>query len=338
MGYLRRRLLLIAAAFAVVMIGGTLGFIAIEGYPAFDAFYMTLITVTSIGYAEIRPLSQAGRMFNSVLILFGVTTILLAVGVMTQTAIELELNQYFGKRRAKNMIDKLQDHIIVCGYGRVGRGAADELLQARIPFVVVDRSEDRVERAMHNGILAVVADASRDETLRDVGIMRAKGLIATLASDADNLFLILTAKTLNPALQLSARVSEESSESKMRRAGADYVFAPYNSTGHKMAQALSKPHVLQFLDFTTQKNMGLDVGLEQVLVDHRCRYCNQTLADMPIREMTGVIVLAIRRSKGEMLFNPPEESRIEAGDHLIAMGQPEGLRKLEQLLEGAATA
>src|SRR5580698_5528036 len=254
---LARRLLFVALAVAATLAGGTLGFVLIEHYPIFDAFYMTLTTVTTVGYGELHPLSRAGRVFNSFLILGGVITMLLAVGAMTQIVIELELNQFFGKRRVKSMIDKLEGHIILCGFGRVGRGAADELRRAGIPFVVVDHDEDRVESAMKEGMLGVLADASRDETLGDVGIERARGLIATLGTDADNLFLILTAKTLNPNLQLSARVSEESSEQKMRRAGADFVFAPYNSTGHRMAQAIVRPHVQQFLDFTT-RNLGLD--------------------------------------------------------------------------------
>jgi voltage-gated potassium channel len=336
MGHLRRRLILIAAAMALVLAGGTAGFVWIEHYPVFDAFYMTLTTVTTVGYGEIRSLSQAGRIFNSFLILFGVIIMLLAIGAMTQTVIELELNQFFGKRRVKAMIDKLEGHIILCGFGRVGRGAADELRQAGARFVVVDNNEERVERAIHNGMLAVLADASRDETLKDVGIDRATGLIATLASDADNLFVILTAKTLNPKLQLSARVAEESSETKMRRAGADFVFAPYNTTGHRMAQALLKPHVLQFLDFTTQKNMGLEVGIEQVRVAERSSYAGRTLAEMDIRRDTGVIVLAIRKATGEMSFNPAAEAKVAAGDHLIAMGEPKQLRKLEQLLMGVA--
>src|SRR5580658_7108670 len=225
MDQLRRRLLLIASAMVATLAVGTAGFVWIEHYPVFDAFYMTLITVTTVGYGEVHPLSQAGRLFNSFVILFGVVIMLLAIGAMTQTIIDLELNQFFGKRRIKNMIDKLEGHVILCGYGRVGRGAAEELTRSGATFVVVDNDEDRVERAMKAGVLAVLADASRDETLRGVGIARAQGLIATLASDADNLFLILSAKSLNAKLRLSARVSEESSEQKMRRAGADYVFA-----------------------------------------------------------------------------------------------------------------
>ena len=331
MDHLPRRLALIAAAMLITLGFGTTGFVLIEHYPVFDAFYMTLTTVTTVGYGEIRTLSQAGRVFNSFLILFGVVIMLLAIGAMTQTVIELELNQFFGKRRIKNMIDKLQGHIILCGYGRVGRGAADELLQAGAKFVVVDRDEARVERAMKSGILAVVADASRDETLRDVGIDRAQGLIATLSSDADNLFLILSAKALNSKLFLSVRVAEEESAQKLQRAGADFVFAPYNSTGHRMAQALLKPHVHQFLDFTTQ-NVGLDAGIEQVRVSSRSHFADQSLAEMQMRKELGVIVLAIRKASGEMHFNPPAEARITPGDHLIVMGRPDGLRRLEQML------
>jgi voltage-gated potassium channel len=337
MGHLRRRLVLIATALALVLTGGTIGFMWIEGYPAFDAFYMTLTTVTTVGYAEIRGLSHAGRIFNSFLILIGVTTIFLAVGAMTQTLIELELNQFFGKRRVKSMIEKLDGHIILCGFGRVGRGAAEELRKAGATFVVVDNNDERVERAIKSGMLAVLADASRDETLRDVGIARAKGLIATLASDADNLFVILSAKTMNPNLQLSARIAEESSEQKMRRAGADFVFAPYNSTGHRMAQALLKPHVLQFLDFTTQE--GVEVEIEQVRLTEKSAFAGRTLAEVDLRHQSGVVVLAIRRASGEMLFNPPPDAKMSAGDHLIAMGETRHLQKLEQLLlVGTASA
>lgn len=331
---IRRRLAFIAIALIVVLSGGTAGFVLIEKYPVFDAFYMTLTTVTTVGYGEIRPLSHVGRVFNSFLILFGASVVLLAIGAMTQTIIELELNQYFGKRRVRKMIEKLDGHFIVCGFGRVGRGAADELHQQRAPFVVVDNDEEKVERAIKTGMLAVLADASSDDVLREVGIERAKGLIATLASDADNLFLILTARTLNSKIHLTARVAEHSSEEKLRRAGADFVFAPYNSTGHRMAQALLKPHVQQFIDFTTQ-NMEVPVNIEQVRVSARSSFVGATIAGMQIRSEMGVIVLAIRTAEGKMLFNPSPDSRISVGDHLIVMGQPEGLQTLEQKLNEA---
>ena len=327
----RNRLIFISVALAAILAGGTLGFIFIEGYPPFDAFYMTMITVSTVGYAEVHPLSHAGRVFNSFLIFFGVTIRLLAVGGMTQAIIELELNQYFGKRRNKKMIDKLNDHYIVCGFGRVGRGAASELQRAGVPFLVVDKNEDRVEWAMKAGMLAALADATNDETLRDAGVLRAKGLIATLSSDADNLFVILSAKALKPSLLVSARIATEETERKMRLAGADYVFAPYDMTGYRMAQVMLKPHVFQFIDFTT-KSIGLDVGIEQVRVPSSSEFVSKSLEEMQIRKELGVIVLAIRKSDGRMLFNPPADAEIHGGDFLIVMGESANLQRLEQML------
>jgi voltage-gated potassium channel len=331
MDHLARRFAFLGAAILFVLALGTTGFIVTEGYPPFDAFYMTLTTITTVGYAEVHPLHHAGRIFNSFLIIFGVTTMFLAVGLVTQTAIELELVQYFGKRRIKNMIDHLQDHYIICGFGRVGRGAAQELIRTGVPFVVVDNTEERVTRAIKAGMIAVLADATRDETLREVGVDRAAGLIATLASDADNLFVTLSAKSLNATLKICARVAEEETERKMRRAGAEFVFAPYDITGHRMAQAMLRPHVSQFIDFTT-KNVGLDVGIEQVRVAENSEFVNRTLAQMQVRRELGVIVLAIRKADGTMQFNPPAEAMLVGGDFLIVMGEQDGLQRLERLL------
>jgi voltage-gated potassium channel len=328
---IRNWLIVLGGGVLFIFTGGTLGFIWIEHYSPFDAFYMTLITISTVGYAEVHPLSFHGRIFNSFLIFFGVTMMLLAVGGMTQVIIELELTQYFGKRRTRKMINKLQDHIIVCGFGRVGRGAARELQRAGVPFLIVDKSEDRVEWAIRDGMLGVLADATDDETLKQAGVLRAKGLIATLQSDADNLFVILSAKALKPSLQVSARVASEQSEKKMRLAGADHVFAPYDMTGNRMAQVMLKPHVFQFIDFTT-KSMGLDVGIEQFSVPASSELASKSLLETKIRRDLGVIVLAIRKSDGRMLFNPPAEAEIDAGDYLIVMGENANLRKLEQVL------
>jgi voltage-gated potassium channel len=331
-----RRLIFLAGAIVLILVGGTLGFIFIEHYPPFDAFYMTLITITTVGYAEVHPLSQAGRIFNSFLIFFGVTIMLLAVGGMTQAIIELELNQFFAERRKKKMIDQLRDHYIVCGFGRVGRGAAYELRRAGVPLLVVDHNEDRVEWAIKDGMLAVLADATNDETLKEAGVLRAKGLIATLQSDADNLFVILSAKALKPSLQVAARVASEQSEKKMRLAGADYVFAPYDMTGNRMAQVMLKPHVFQFIDFTT-KGMGLDVGIEQFRVPAESELVSKSLVETRLRKELRVIVLAIRKSDGSMIFNPPAEAEVNAGDHLIVMGELANLQRLEQMLAEART-
>src|ERR1051326_3366031 len=248
MSRLARRFLFIALSIVATLAIGTVGFTLIDDYPPFDAFYMTLTTMTTVGYGEVHPLSHAGRVFNSFLIFFGVATLFIAIGAMTQTIIEVEFGDILGKRRNKRMIDQLKDHFIICGYGRVGRGAAAELQHAGVPFVVVENDPDRAERAIMSGILAANADATRDDTLRLVGIERARGLVAALSTDADNLFVLLSAKGLNPRLYLAARAAEEGAEEKMRRAGADAVFAPYAITGHRLAQALLRPHVVQFLD------------------------------------------------------------------------------------------
>ncbi|HSB16245.1 MAG TPA: potassium channel protein [Bryobacteraceae bacterium] len=334
MSRVTRRLGYVGLVVLCTLLVGTVGYIVIEDYPPFDAFYMALITMTTVGYREVHVLSTQGRVFNSVMIFFGVTTMFFAIGMMTQTIIELELAEFFGKRRVKRMIDKLENHYIVCGFGRVGRNASLELNQSGAPFVVIDRNPERVESAIRAGMLAVQADSTRDQTLRDVGIVRARGLVAALATDADNLFVILSARNLNPMLNVAARVDEEEAEEKLRRAGADIVFAPYSNAGYQLAQALLRPHVFRFLDFTS-RSIGLDVAIEQVRVAEQSEFASKTLKQMQIRRDVGVIVLAIRRADGSMLFNPPAEAEINGGDFLIVMGEPPGLRRLEVLMAGA---
>jgi voltage-gated potassium channel len=325
------RFLYLLAAVAITLATGTAGFVLIEHYPPFDAFYMTLITMTTVGYDEIHPLSHAGRVFNSFLIAFGVTTIFIAIGAMTQTIIEREFGEAIGKRRNKRMIDNLKDHYIICGFGRVGRGAAAELHHAGVSFVVVDSNPERVERAIFGGMLAVAADATRDETLHQVGIERARGLVAALATDADNLFVLLSAKGLNPGIYVAARAAEEGAEAKMRRAGADAVFAPYALTGHRLAQSLLRPHVVQFLDFTT-KDIGMDIAIEQVRVAENSEMVAKSIRELQLGRNFGVTVMAIRRADGQMLFNPAADTAVDGGDYLIVMGRPDNLRTLENLV------
>lgn len=334
MSRLKRRLLYILVAIVALLAAGTIGFVVIEDYEPFDAFYMTLTTVATVGYREVQELHGAGRVFNSFLIVFGVTTMFLAIGVITQSAIEMELGEFFGRRRMKRMIDNLENHYIVCGFGRVGRSAASELKQAGVPLVVVDRSPEKYERAQRAGYLAVHADSTKDEALIEAGIKRAKGLVAALATDSDNVFLILSAKTLNPMVSVAARVGDEEAEQKLRLAGADAVFAPYIHAGHQLALSLLRPHVVQFLDSAT-KSVGLDVGFEQLRVSEGSEMASKSLRQLQIRRDLGVIVLAIRKNDGRMQFNPPADAVLEAGDFVIVMGETANLRKLETLTTGA---
>ena len=330
-----RRIRLIFLSVTAVFATGILGFVYLENYPWFDAFYLTLTTVTTIGYGEIHPLSPRGRMFNSFLIITGVGLMLQAVTLVAHLVLERELGDLLGRRKSKRMIDRLTEHFIICGFGRVGRGAALEMQRSNVPFVVVDHSEDKVERAMRMGMLAVLADCTRDETLRELKIERARGLVSALASDADNMFLILSAKTLNAKLMISARANEEESEEKLRRAGADMVFAPYYLTGHRLAQSVLKPHVQEFMDIFS-RNMGLSASMEQVRVAAGCELAGKSLKELQLRRDLGVIVLAIRHKESGMLFNPPADAVLGAGDYLIVMGEPQALRRLESLLGAAA--
>jgi voltage-gated potassium channel len=328
---IRRRLAYIALAIAIILTIGTTGFVVIERYPLLDAFYMSVTTITTVGYKEVHDLSTAGRIFNCFLILFGVSIMFLAVGAMTQSIIELELGRYFEKRQVRRMIEKLSNHYIVCGYGKVGRGAVNELKREKVPVVIIERDEHKVEIAIRDGNIAVVGEATRDDNLREIGVMRAKGLIAALSTDADNLFLVLSAKSLNPKLVVSARVIEEEAEQKLKKAGADLALTSYNITGSRLAQAILRPHVVQFLDSATMP-LGANIGIEQVQVGRSSPYVARSLGESHLRRDTGVIILAIRKANGPMLFNPDANTEIGAGDYLIAMGEAPNLRKLEHLL------
>ena len=224
----------------------------------------------------------------------------------------------------------MKDHYIVCGFGRVGRNAAFELQRAGAPFLVIDRSDQRVARAAQAGMLALQADATRDESLREAGVERARGFIAALATDADNVFVILSAKSLNPRLTVVTRASEEDAEEKLRRAGADTVFSPYSIAGHRLAQALVRPHVVQLLDFATQA-VGLDVSMEQMRVGPNPAVDSRKLGDLAAPDAR-LIVLAIGKSDGKMIFNPPAEMEVAGGDVLIVMGEQAALRNLERML------
>lgn len=330
-GRVIRRILIIAGLLSITVAAGTAGFVFIEGYSWFDAFYMTISTITTIGYQEIKPLSHSGRVFNSFLIIFGVSAVFVAVGAMTQTIIELELQGRYGEHRKKQMIHQLHDHFIVCGYGRVGRNASAEFQRAGSPFLVIDRDEQRVAKATSAGMLAMAADATCDDSLREAGVLKAKGLVAALASDADNLFIILSAKALNPQLTVVTRASEEEAGEKLRRAGADTVLTPFSMAGRQLADVLLRPHVVEFMDFA-RSNIGTGVVMEQVRVTPRTEVTRKTFGELLELRKSGVIVLAIRKPSGDTIFNPPPDFTISAGDILILMGERANLQRLEKIL------
>ena len=225
---------------------------------------------------------------------------------------------------------RMKDHYIVCGLGRVGRSAASELQRAGVPFVVIDRNEERVEQAAQAGMTAMRADVTRDESLREAEVERARGFIAALATDADNVFVILSVKSLNPRLTVVTRAVEEGAEEKMRRAGADTVFSPYSIAGHRLAHALVRPHEVQLADFAGP-SVGLDVTMEQLRVAPDAGPASRKLGDLAPRQ-AGLIVLALGKPDGKMIFNPPVDMEVSPGDVLIVMGEQPNLRSLESIL------
>jgi voltage-gated potassium channel len=319
---------LLAILLVLLVIVGIAGFHFIEGWTFFDGFYMVLTTITSIGYGEIHPLSHAGRLFNSFVIITGVGLVLLLVGGASRTLLEFELQSVFGRRRMDREISRLTVHFIICGAGRVGRSAARELARRPLPFVVVDTSEQKLQKYSSEGWLTLVGDATLAPVLHELRIEQAQGLVAATTTDAINIYIILTARSLNPKIKIIARAAEEDAEKHLLTAGADSVVSPYRFAGYRIAQTFMRPNVVDFFD--TAMNQKRPLEIEEVKVGKGARFAGQTLESSRIRQELGVIVLAIKGEHTAMRFNPPPDEVIHVGDHLIAMGDPEGLRKLEE--------
>jgi len=321
-----RNLKLIASALVLVTLIGMAGFHYIEGWTWFDGFYMVVTTLSTIGYQELHPLSHAGRVFNVVLILAGVSLVFLGIGSLTQALLEFSLRKFFGRRKMEREIDRLNDHYIICGAGRVGRSAARELARKPAAFVIVEQNEIKAAR-YQNDWLMLVADATQEQTLRQAHIERARGLVAATTTDATNLYIVLTARNLNARLKIIARASEEDAEKHLLKAGADSVVSPYSFAGQRIAQTFLRPHVVSFLD-TATTHLGMDLEIGEVEIGPNSEFAGKTVGSSRIRQERGVIILAIKRKHG-MRFNPSPDDLIEPGDCLIAMGQPMQLRQLE---------
>lgn len=327
-----RNLKVLAAALLLVIAVGTAGFHFIEGWPWFDGFYMVMTTLTTIGYQETHPLSHAGRVFNVAIIVSGVGLVFLAIGALTQALLEFELQHFFGRRRMEREIGRLKDHYIICGAGRVGRSAARELARKPVPFVIVENSEAKAQKFASENWLMFIGDATQEPALRTVQIENARGLVAATTTDATNLYIVLTARGLNPRLRIIARASEETAEKHLLSAGADSVVSPYAFAGQRIAHSFLRPHVVSFLD-TATTHLGMDLEIGEVAIQGRSPFAGQTVESSRIRQDRGVIILAIKRETG-MRFNPAPDDRIEAGDFLIAMGEPQQLRELEHAAGG----
>jgi len=328
------RLLLIAGLLTSVLLLGTIGYWIIEDQTLFDSFFMALISLTTVGYSFEWELSQQGRIFTAVLLIVGVTVVFASIGIISDVVLRLELEDYFGRRRVNRMLEKLENHYIVCGAGRVGRGVISELQRSGSPLALIDKSAEKASWAEEQGIPTLIADASLDQTLIDAGIKRAKGLVAAIGSDAENVYVTLSARVLNPSILIAARSTNEQAEEKLRRAGASTVFTPYTFIGHRLAQSLLRPHVLSFLDIASAfEGTDLDLEIEQVKVSAHSPVTGKTLEESRLRQEYGVIVLAVSRADGQMVFNPAGGTSINEGDVLITMGERSKLLEMEKRIE-----
>ncbi len=297
---------------------------------------MTVITIATVGFKEIKEPSSYGKIFTSILILFGVSTVAYGYSVITSIIIEGELKQIWVLKRRKKMIEKLKDHYIICGFGRMGNYICKRLREQNIPFVVIEKDPTNELRLEAENYLYLIDDSTREDTLISAGIYRAKGLVSVVSSDADNVFIVLTARQLNPDIYIISRAAEENSEQKMIKAGANKVISPYTIGGERMALAILKPSVVDFIEITTggKREKGSSLKMEEILVLESSSLCGKTLLESRIRELTETIIIAIKKNDGRMEFNPKPRYRIEAGDIFIALGNNEHLSKLEDLAYG----
>ena len=318
---------------ALVVVGGTCGYVLLEGWNISDSFYMTIISITTVGYGEVRPLDLSGRILTSLLIVGGIAIFGYTVTGLATSLVESELTGRARERRIRSAIEGLSEHVIICGFGRVGMSVARELTVEDVPFVLIDSNPDRVGESTALGYLAIGGDATDDFVLSSAGIGRAKALITALDDDAQNVFITLSARVLNPDIIIASRSSSPETERKLQLAGAQHVVSPYNIAGHRLAGVVVRPRVIEFLD-TVIYSAGLEFWLEEIRVGARSRIAGQTLSESQIGRDTGVLLLAIVRANGARMANPTADTQIDAGDILLAIGTRQQLARLSRAADG----
>ncbi|HXJ16923.1 MAG TPA: potassium channel protein [Candidatus Polarisedimenticolia bacterium] len=333
---IRSRIRLALIFLCCVVAAGTSGFHFIEGWSWFDGFYMTLTTMTTIGYGEIHPLSHIGRWFNSLLIVAAVIGSGFTIATFSQALLQFEFRKGIGRRRMERELAKLSNHYIICGAGRVGRTVTRQLVARGQSCVIIEKNPERAQWAENEKIPVIIGNASSEENLRKARIEHAKGFVAAVSSDAENLYIVLTARGFRSDLKIIARASEEEATSKLLRAGATKVLSPYHFIGHRIAQLLLRPNVLDFID-TAIGTERFDIEIGEVQVRDGSQLVGKSFADAAIRQRAGVIVLAVKGAESAMTFNPAPEDVIHAGDCLIVIGGDDQLKKVE-VLAGASGA
>jgi voltage-gated potassium channel len=328
---------LVAILITAVTVLGTVGYTVVEGWSLWDSFYMTVITITTVGYGEVHPLSQAGRAFTVLILLSGVGSFFYAFTLFMALLAEGDLVDRLEHRRRTRMLDDLKDHFVLCGFGRMGEIIAREFSRQRVAFVVIEREADRMQAAMDQGFLAVEADASSEDVLRRVHIERARGFVAAVSTDAENVYAVLSARLLRPDLFIIGRAETDDARTKLLRAGADRVISPYHIGGLQLAQTALRPAVVDFVQLATSSE-NLDLNLEQVRISAGSSLDGRSLVEAGVRQRFGVVVVGIRRTDGRMDFNPAPETAMHAGDDLVVLGRAGSLKDLELAALSVATA
>jgi voltage-gated potassium channel len=327
---LEKKFKIVLVILVLVISFGTGGYTIIEGWPPLDSLYMTLITLSTVGFGEVYALSPTGKIFTMILVIFGVGGAAYTISIIGQMIVEGEIRKLLGRRKMEKSLKGLKDHYIVCGYGRVGRRICKEFCIRKAPFVVVEKDPQVMEQVEKDGFLFVQGDSTEDSTLINAGIEKAKGLVSALANEADNVFIVLSARQLNPNLFITARADSDTAERKIKRAGANKVVSPYKIGGIRMALTTLRPNLVDFMKVVTfDKETGLVI--EEIEIKPNSPLTQTTLKDSPIRKEFGIMVAGIKKPGKDVFLNPSPDTQIEAGDILIVIGEKEQLEKLETM-------
>lgn len=327
----QRRLVASAVLPPALILLGTIGYRFVEQWSWFDSLYMTVITLTTIGFGEVHPLDGPGRLLTIALSLSGIFTIFFASSELLRSWASGELRTVLGRQRLEKAMNTSKDHVIICGFGRMGRLVSEELARAKIPFVLIDKAEMRLADFALKGGVPLHGDATSDEVLQRAGIARARALVTVLPSDADNLFITMSARLLNERVPIIARAEEEASAAKLMRAGASRVVSPYVIGGARVAQAITRPTVLDFIEVATRSE-HLELQLEELVVPAKSPFVGRSLGSTGIRDELNVIIVASKKPGAAMTFNPSDEAEVVAGATLLMLGSRENLERVEKLL------
>lgn len=320
--------------FILAVVTGIVGYMYLEDFTFVEAVYMTIITMSTVGFGEVRELSDIGRVFTAFLIIFSFGIFAYVFGAITRYFLDGELRQYLKNYKVNKRLEKLQNHVIVCGYGRTGQQAVDELLEHDEMVVVIEKNEQVIsEMPAHYSLIVLHGDTSQDEILQKARLDKAKALVSTLPADADNLLVVLTAREMNPKIDIIARGVDERSESKLKRAGANNVIMPERIGGIRMAKLVAQPDIVEFIETILLRSEGKSVNLAEIFCrDLRSCFINKTIGELDIRKMSGANLIGLKTDAGHYIFNPAPNIKIRRSDKLFALGTPQQIEKLKEVL------